>query len=211
MAEKKGALKYILLRNAFYRDGYKRILFSVLLMLLVDVALVYGIFYKYTHPPEPQYFAATAAGRIIQIHPLSDPVLTDQEVLQWVSVAVQKMYEIDFLHWRDQLQQISNYFTPYGWRTFSAALKKSDNLNTVTKLKMVAQAQITAAPEIVEKAIVGGSFAWKIQVPVLVSYENSSRSPITQAMDITLLVLRVPVQQNPDRIAINNFIPSESG
>ncbi|WP_306686891.1 DotI/IcmL/TraM family protein [Candidatus Coxiella mudrowiae] len=28
-----------------------------------------------THPPQPTYFATTADGRIIMLHPLNDPVL----------------------------------------------------------------------------------------------------------------------------------------
>jgi intracellular multiplication protein IcmL len=211
MAEKTTALKNVLLRNAFYRDGYKRVLFAVLLILFFDIALAFAIFYKYIHPPEPQYFATTPAGKIIHYHPLTDPVLSDQEILQWVSVAVRRMYELDFLHWRDQLQRIQNYFTPKGWQDWSAALKSSDNLNTISKLKMVSSGDITGAPTITQKAIIGGHYAWKVQVPVKVSYESSSRAPITQTYNITLIVLRQPVQSTPARIAINNFIPSVVG
>lgn len=212
MSEKmaKTAVELVLLRNFFYRDGYARVLLAVFLALAVNALLVMGIFYKYTHPPEPQYFPTTADGRLILIHPLSDPVLTDQEVLQWVSVAVRRMFEIDFVHWQDQLQQISNYFTPGGWNYFIAALKSSDNLNTVRDLKMVASAQITGAPQITEKAVVSGRYAWKIQVPLLVTYQSAARNSITQTMNVTLVVLRVPVQTDPDRIAINNFIPTLS-
>lgn len=212
MADKsKGAVKYVLLRNLFYRDGYKRMLLAVLLMLLIDLILGAAVAYRYMNPAKPQYFPATAQGRVILYHPLSDPVLTDQEVLQWVSVAVRRMYEIDFIHWRDQLQQISNYFTPSGWNYFSSALKKSDNLNTVTSLKMVASAKITGAPKITQKAIVGGRYAWKVQVPLMVSYQSAAHSPITQELAVTMVILRVPVTEDPDRIAINNFIPEVSG
>ncbi|MDF1654752.1 MAG: type IVB secretion system apparatus protein IcmL/DotI [Coxiellaceae bacterium] len=207
----KGALKLVLMRNVFYRDGYKRLLFALLLLIAVDLMLAFGIFYSYTHPPEPQYFATTPDGRIITIHPLSDPVLSDQQVLQWVSQAVMRIYERDFVHWKDQLQQVSGDFTNQGWRDFIAALHASDNLNTVIKLKMVSSAKITGAPVITEKEVISGTYAWKIVVPVLVSYVNSSTKHISQPLEITLIVLRVPVQYHPDRIAINNFIPQTSG
>lgn len=206
-----GALKLVLFRNAFYRDGYKRLLFCLFLLLAVDGLLGFSIIYRYTHPAQPQYFATTPDGRLITIHPLSDPVLTDQEVLQWVSVAVRRMYEIDFVHWKDQLQQIQDYFTPQGWEYYIAALKSSDNLNTITKLKMVSSSQITGAPLIVEKTVISGRYAWKVQVPLLVMYQNTSTQPIRQTLDVTLILLRVPVQDNPNRIAINNFIPQLSG
>ncbi len=211
MAEKKGALKLVLFRNAFYRDGYKRVLFALLLLLAIDVILGFSIFYRYTHPPEPQYFATTADGRMILIHPLSDPVLSDQEVLQWVAEAVRKVHAIDFVHWREQLQTASHYFTDQGWRYYLSAFKSSDNLNTITKLKMVSSAKITGAPVITEKEVLSGTYAWKIQVPIEVQYVNSGSRAINQPLDVTLVVLRVPVQDDPDRIAINNYIPQTAG
>ncbi|MDF1796609.1 MAG: type IVB secretion system apparatus protein IcmL/DotI [Coxiellaceae bacterium] len=207
----KGALKLILFRNAFYRDGYKRLLFAILLLIAIDIMLAFGIFYSYTHPPEPQYFATTPDGRIITIHPLSDPVFSDQQVLQWVATAVRSIYRKDFVHWKEQLQQIQGDFTVQGWQNYIAALRQSDNLNTITKLKMVSSAKITGAPVITEKEVLSGTYAWKIIVPVDVKYQNSSAKMIDQVLQITMVVLRVPVQDNPDRIAINNFIPQTSG
>ncbi|MDF1761008.1 MAG: type IVB secretion system apparatus protein IcmL/DotI [Coxiellaceae bacterium] len=207
----KGALKLVLFRNAFYRDGYKRLLFALLLLIAIDALLAFGIFYSYTHPPMPRYFATTPDGRLITIHPLSDPVLSDQQVLQWVATAVRRIYQRDFVHWKAQLQQVQGDFTVQGWRNYIAALRQSDNLRTVTNLKMVSSANITGAPVITEKEVISGTYAWKIVVPVDVKYQNSGTKTIDQALEITMVVLRVPVQDDPDRIAINNFIPQTSG
>ena len=208
---KSGALKLVLFRNAFYRDGYKRVLFCILLLLTIDALLGFSVVYRYTHPPQPQYFAATPDGRLITIHPLSDPVLTDQEVLQWVSVAVRRMYQLDYVHWKQQLQQIQEYFTVAGWQYYIAALRNSDNLNTIEKLQMVTSSAVTGAPTITGKTIISGRYAWKIEVPLLVMYRGQKNNNIRQTLKVTLIVLRVPVQDNPNRIAINNFIPQLGG
>lgn len=207
----KTALDTILLRNAFYRDGYKRVVFCLLLVIVVDALLLFGCIYRVAHPAQPQYFATTPDGRLIMMHPLSDPVLTDEEVLQWVSVAVRKVYAIDYIHWRDQLQSGSQYFTTSGWNYFLSALKSSNNLDTVTKLKMVASAEITGSPEVVQKTVVDNHYAWKITVPILLSYNSPARSRITQSVLLTLIVLRMPVQNYPSRVAINNLFSSTSG
>ena len=207
---KEDALNLVILRNIFYKDGYKRVLFAVLLLLVMDVMLGYYIVYKYFSPPKPQYFAATASGRILKSYSLVDPVLSDQQVLQWTSVAVRRIYQIDFVHWHNQLQIASNYFTSAGWRYFSDALTKSNNLNTIKSLKMVSSISITGSPKIIEKDIISGRYAWKVEVPVQVLYQNNSSPSIRQQFGITLIVVRVPVVNNPDRIAINNFIPTVS-
>ena len=204
--EQQQGLELVLLRNAFYRDHYHRALLAFLLLLLINVLLISGIVYKITHPQPPQYFATTAEGRMINIHPLSDPVVTDSYVLQWTANAVRSAFSQDYLHWREQLQQVSDNFTPSGWRYFLNSMQKSNNLKTLISLKMVSNAEITGAPSIQEKEVVGDHYAWKIDIPIVVTYNNAQRT-ITVPMDVTLIVLRMPVQDYPQRIAINNFLP----
>lgn len=209
MSDKKknnGALELVILRNAFYRDNYHRALIGLLLLIAVNVLLAGAVIYTMVSPVKPQYFATTADGRMINWHPLSDPAVPDSFVTQWSSNAVRQAFSLDFVHWRQQLQEASNDFTNYGWKTFLSALQKSNNLTTLTSLKMVSNAAITGAPKILKEEVVDGRYAWKIQMPILVTYENAQRS-IPMPMDITLIVLRVPVQDNPNRIAINNFLP----
>lgn len=201
-----GGLALILHRNAFYRDAYRRVLCVLFLLLIVNAILALAIGYKVTHPPVPQYFSMTPDGRMISQNPLNDPAVSDDFVLQWASNALRKSFSLDYMHWRDQLQTASNYFTPEGWKYFLQSLKQSNNLTTLTNLKMVSDAQITGAPQIMEKAVLNGVYAWKIQIPILVNYSNVERN-IQMPMEITLIVLRVPVEQNPNRIAINNFLP----
>ena len=203
---KNGALETILLRNAFYRDNYTRAAIMVIVLVGVNLALVWGIFYKVTNPPPPQYFATTADGRIINTNPLKDPVVSDSFVLQWTANRVRQAFSQDYIHWRQQLQEASSAFTPQGWRYFLSSMKASNNLETLVNLKMVSNAEIIGAPRIVGTAILSGRFAWKIQMPVLVTYANSERT-IPTPMDVTLIVVRMSVKDYPARIAINNFLP----
>ena len=38
------------------------------------------------------------------------------------------------------------------------------------------------------------------------TYTNAGKT-IPMPLNVTLIVIRMPVQKNPDRIAINNFLP----
>ncbi len=204
MAQK--GLELVLLRNAFYRDGFARVLFAVLLLTLVNVLLGVAIVYKYTHPAKPQYFATNAVGRMIKWHPLTDPVVPNDFVIQWATNATRKAFALDYIHYKQQLQDAASSFTPEGWRYFVASLRKSNNLKTLINLKMVSNAAITGAPRITNQAVVDGRYAWVVKVPILVTYQNGQRS-IPMPMIVTEVVVRMPVQKDPERIAINNFLP----
>ena len=209
-ATKQDALKMVLLRNAFYRDNYRRAVMALLLVLLINIGLIIGLVFEWTHPPKPQYFSATADGRIIEIHPLSDPVVTNQFVLQWATNAARRTYSWDFIHWQQNLQDASNYFTASGWKTFLAQLKASNNLNTLQKYHMVTDVTITGAPKLLANALIDGHYVWKISLPMSIKYTNGKKA-IYQTAEVTLLVIREPVWRHPDRIAINNFIVNLQG
>lgn len=208
MTEKNnnGALELVILRNMFYRDNYRRALTILGLVVLINCVLAGAIFYKVINPPPPQYFATTDDGRMINWHPLNDPVVTDEFILQWSTTAVRKAFSMDYIHWRQQLEDASVYFTRQGWKYFLESFKKSNNLETLSNLKMVSDAVVVGAPKILEKAILGGVYAWKIQMPILVTFSNLNKS-IPMPLQVTLIVMRVPVEQSADRVAINNFLP----
>lgn len=211
MAEKtdklnQQGLTLVLLRNAFYRDNYHRAMLALIIIFFINVLLGVTIFYRYLNPPQPQYFATNAQYQIIKYHPLSDPMVSNNYVLQWVSKAVRSAFSLDFMHWRSQLQSASGNFTVNGWHWFLEAYKKSDNLTSLVKLKMVADATVTGAPVIQYQGVLDDRYIWKIEMPILVSYTNMNKS-IPQPLKVTVIVVRVPVQDNPNGIEINQFLP----
>lgn len=203
---KENVLALVLSRNAFYRDGYRWAVFALFIVFLINCGLVGVLFYQVSNPPPPHYFAITPDGRMINNYRLDDPVFPDDQILQWTANSVRQAFSLDFMHWRDQLQGASNKFSADGWKHFLDAFKKSNNLETLTKLKMVSDAQITGSPRMLQKAVLGGSYVWKVQLPILVTYTNANQM-IPVPMDVTVIVMRVPVEDNPERIAINNFLP----
>lgn len=206
MTMKDDALTLVLLRNAFYRDGYRLAITALFIVLIVNCGLVGVLFYQIKNPPQPQYFAVTPDGRMINNYSLDDPVFPDDHILQWTADAVRQTFSLDFMHWQDQLQAASSKFSVPGWKEFLKALKSSNNLETLIKQKMVANAEITGAPRLVQKAVLGGHYVWKVQLPLLVTLTNAGQV-IPLSMDVTVIVMRVPVEENPERIAINNFLP----
>jgi intracellular multiplication protein IcmL len=202
------ALELVRLRNNFYRDNYRRAVLALLLLILVNIGLGGIIAYLVTHRPAPQYFATTADGKIIPIYALSEPVVNTADLLQWATQAATAVFTYNFVNWRDELQRASENFTPEGWKNFQDALERSRNLELIISKKLVSSAVATGAPVVLEQGILGDRYAWKIQVPVLITYESANYRT-RQSVLVTMLVTRVSTLNNPKGIAISAFYSTE--
>ena len=69
---------------------------------------------------------------------------------------------------------------------------------------MVMDAQVTGAPQIIRKAIVSGHYAWNVKIPIMLNFLSSGKT-INQPIDLSVLVVREPVENYPQKIAINNI------
>ncbi len=202
------ALQLVKLRNNFYRDNYRRVVMVLLVMVVINIILCGVIFYQLNSRQEPRYFATTADGRVIALYPLSEPVVTKSSLLDWASQAVIATFNFDYVNYRKKLQEASSYYTPSGWRAFEAELQSTKNLDTVRAQKLIASAVVTGQPVIVDERVINGRYAWRIQMPILITYESSSQS-YQQPVTITLVVTRVSTLQTPKGIAIAQLIGAE--
>lgn len=203
-------LELVMLRNNFYRDNYRKVVAILLIMVTINAALIGVVFYQIYSVPPTQYFATTSDGRIIKLNPLSDPVVTSSALLQWATQAAVAAYSYNFVDYRDQFQAASEYFTPQGWKNFADALEGSRNLDTVLSKKLVVSAVATGAPVIVEQGLINNRYSWKVQMPILVTYQSSS-SNYQQPLVITMLITRVPELDVPKGIAIAQFYAAQQG
>lgn len=205
---KRGGLEQVVVRNQFYYDRgfFMRILFFVL--IAINIVLGLGVFYRISHPAKPQYFAATADGRVFNAHPLSDPFFDSDHVVQWSANAISQVFALDFAHWRQQLTNASANFTTQGWHYFIDSVKKNNNLATLKEFKMVSSAKVTGAPQVIRKGVVGGRYTWMIQVPVIITYSGSAKD-ITQTAMVVMKVQRMNVVKYPQRIAIDMLVVNQ--
>ncbi|OGT07088.1 MAG: type IV secretion protein DotI [Gammaproteobacteria bacterium GWE2_37_16] len=202
-------LEFVMLRNNFYRDNYRRVVSVLLLMVLINVALVGIIFYQIANAPTPKYFATGIDGRITPLNSLDMPVISQSELLQWAARAATAANTYDFVNYREALQGVQSYFTADGWRNFEAALRGSRSLELVLERKLVVSAVATGTPVILDQGVIGDRYAWKVQVPILVSYQSASDNT-QQAQIVTMIIARVPTLNTPKGIAITSFVAGGS-
>ena len=205
-------LATIVTRNSFYKDGVHRLMIGLIFSLLVNIVAIFAMAYIYTHPPAPVYFATSSNGRISPLYPLDQPNTSDAVVREWANLATVAAYSYNFVNYRTELQAASEFFTGDGWDTFLNALKESNNLEAVVSKKLVVSAVAKAAPSILQKGVLNGRYAWRIQIPLLVTYQSAIQFT-PQDILVTLTIVRVSTLNNPKGIGIDQFVsaPYNSG
>lgn len=204
------ALTTVGLRNAFYRDNYRRVVLILFLSMIVNLGLAGVLFWMLTHPPKPVYFATSINGRISPLYPLSQPNQSDSAVLQWANQAAIASFTYNFVNYRQELQAASEFFTPAGWKEFLDALQQSNNLDSVKAKKLIVSAVATQAPIVLRKGRLGGRYAWRVQMPLLVTYQSASE--FSQEKNIvTMLIKRISTLNSPRGIGIEQLVVRPAG
>ncbi|CAM2747875.1 protein IcmL (DotI) [Legionella steigerwaltii] len=199
------SLTVVALRNKFYKDSQRKVILALLIALLVNIVLAALLVYMITHPPAPKYFATSINGRITPLFPLNEPNQSDSAVLQWANQAAIAAFTYNFVNYRDELQASSGFFTPEGWDQFLSALQQSNNLDAVKAKKLIVSAVATRAPIILQKGVLNGNFSWRVQMPILVTYQSASE--FTQQNNVvTMLITRVSTLNSPRGIGISQFV-----
>ncbi|MFA5959477.1 MAG: type IVB secretion system apparatus protein IcmL/DotI [Tatlockia sp.] len=210
MAE--NALATVAIRNNFYRDSQRKTIIILLVSIVVNFIMASMLVYIITHPPAPKYFATSINGRITPLFPLDEPNQSDSAVLQWANQAAIAAFTYNFVNYRDELQASSGFFTAEGWTQFLTALQQSNNLDAVKAKKLIVSAVATRAPIILQKGLLNGRYSWRIQMPILVTYQSASEFS-QQNNVVTMLVTRVPTLNSPRGIGISQFVvgPASGG
>jgi intracellular multiplication protein IcmL len=206
------ALTVVTLRNKFYKDSQRKVMLALLVALIVNLVQASMLVYILTHPPAPKYFATSINGRITPLFPLNEPNQSDSAVLQWANQAAIAAFTYNFVNYRDELQASSGFFTAEGWDQFLNALQQSNNLDAVKAKKLIVSAVATRAPIILQKGVLNGSYSWRVQMPILVTYQSASE--FTQQNNVvTMLITRVSTLNSPRGIGISQFVvgPASGG
>lgn len=197
------ALQTVRLRNNFYRDNYRNVVIALLVLVGVIFVLSSALYYQLTHSEvEFRYFATTQDGRVIPIIPLSDPHVSTNSLLQFSAEAAMAAYSFDFINYRKQLQDASQYFSVQGWEGFMKGLEP--NLKAVKAKQLVVTAVPGGAPVIIRQGLIGERYAWKVQMPLSVTYSSSSEKIVNSLM-VTMLVKRVSTLETPRGIAVEQI------
>lgn len=200
------ALALVLARNRFYRAGYGALTLLVLLEIVAIIVLgvaIYGAFKL--REPVVRFVPLDAGGVPIVLTPLSQPDMSDDQLLNWATQAVTDTLTLGFHDYRQRLQASRAYFTQPGFNGLMTALQQANFLTDVAANRFVVQAVPTGPARIMDKGVAGGVYRWEVQLPVRVTYDTD-RTQTRQDQAITLLIVRTDRISTRDGVAIQQWL-----
>jgi intracellular multiplication protein IcmL len=142
--------------------------------------------------------------------PLSEPAISDQALLNWTSQAVTSALSLDFLHWRQKLMETRKNFDSKGFESFVRSLEAEGHLKKIQSERLVLSCVTAEAPVIISSAIVNGKMSWKLEMPVIISYQSSTGVNATQRLLAELLLERTETYRNPRGVVIKQLVLSKN-
>lgn len=192
-------------RDALARDRYiflLKVIYGLIAALFVSIIVNV---YLGTRPVEFRYFTTTPTGAIREIQALNRPVQSTNEVLSWTTQVITRAYSVSFANHEQQLADIRPNFTEPGWRGFEQALNRSGFVEKILSQQFVSSAVPQSAPVVVAEGLVDGAYAWRLQVPILVTYQSAS-SQTSQTVNVQVTVVRRPETENPKGLGIAQIV-----
>lgn len=199
-------LGHVVVRNEFYRDGYRSLLRLALLQGLLILTLIGAMYFViHVHQPENRYFATTEDGRLVPMVALNEPNMSAPALMSWVAQASTEVMTFGFNDYRRRLQESSRNFTRRGWESFTQALQKSRIIELVEANQQVVTAAPQGAPILESEGLSGGRYQWIIQLPLVLSYQSGARQR-SDSLLVTVVVVRVPRLESPNGVGIEQWI-----
>jgi intracellular multiplication protein IcmL len=172
----------------------------------VLAASAFGNVWTLLHPPQPEYFATTADGRLIPLIPISEPYVPQEVLLGWVSQAVAQAYTFDHVHQQEQLSRMRELFTVPGFNSHRKALEDSGLWTAVNERRLVTQVVATAPPIVTNQGVLARRYVWRLEAPIKISYQGASSTSAPQENLAEVLVVRVPTHEAPRGYAIHQLV-----
>lgn len=205
-ASDASGLGTVVVRNEFYRDGYRSLLKLSILMAVIIVALIIAIYgIVGSRKPENRYFATTEDGRLIPMVPLSQPNLSTPALMSWVAQSSTEVMTFGFNDYRRRLQNSSRNFTRRGWESFTRALENSRIIEGMEAGQQVITAVPSGAPILQSEGLVAGRYQWVVQIPLTLTYQAGTNSRI-QNMLATVVIVRVPRLESSNGVGIDRWL-----
>ncbi len=205
-SKKMSGFAKVVLRNEYYRDGYRLALRISVVQSFIIIGLIAAMFFVIqVHQPENRYFATTEDGRLIPMVSLTQPNLSTPALMSWVAQAATEVMTFGFSDYRRRLQESSRNFTRKGWESFTGALAAARVIESVEKNGQVITAAPRGAPVLVSEGVVKGQYQWIVEIPMILSYRSGSKTR-SDAWKVKIVVVRVPRLESPNGVGIAQWV-----
>jgi intracellular multiplication protein IcmL len=176
------------------------VLSSALLISLV----CNGVFGWFAIHREREYFAADN-GRIFPLVPMSQPYRRAADVIQYAKDTINRSFTIDFLNWRQQLEDTRGRYTTKGFQSFIQSLQSSGVLATVREKRMNMSVAATTGV-LTREGVEHGTYVWYVEMPIDVKLAGQSSEQSPQKLLATVRIERIPTLDSIEGIGVAQLV-----
>lgn len=202
------ALELIFSRNAFYKRLHYLALVMFVFSVIILITFSIMIYYLVKNPTRPLYFVTDKVSRLIPIIPVQVPMKLE-DVMAWAIEGVESAYSYDYINYRAQIQQSERYFTNYAWRTYLST-QQTGNIFSVRERRMIVSAKVVGEPKLLAQGILAGAYAWKLEMPLYVTYQlppyDDKANFFSNALKVIVTVQRQPPFKGYQGLGFVQFI-----
>lgn len=205
-ADANTGLGNVVIRNQFYRDGYRNLVRLCVVLCIANMFLIGAIYFViHSYQPQDRYFATTEDGRLVPMVPLDQPNLSNPALMSWVAQAATETMTFGFNDYRRRLQESSRNFTRSGWENFTKAIQEAKLIETVEANQQVVSAAPRGAPILISEGLVNGRYQWTVQLPLTLSFQSGSKTQIENYL-LRIVIVRRPRLESSSGIGIESWI-----
>ncbi|OVZ88278.1 conjugal transfer protein TraM [Yersinia kristensenii] len=175
--------------------------------LLLAIIVILGLSWKVAHPPT-KYFA-TVHGRLVEIIPTDQPAYSQDEVTEFGAATIRKAFTLDFVHYKQQMNAVSDRFSREGYISYYNALTASNVLSSITDRKMNLSPSVEPGVVRTKGVLDNGVYAWEIQYPVSLKLEGQTNSLPAQKFIFSVFIQRADVTDKPEGLELTQLVTLE--
>lgn len=192
-------------RRWFY-EQYKRAFWVSITVSFALIISICGNVIQIVSTPPPKYFALTHDLRVIELTPADQAIMSEEDLLNWVTKVICETFTFDFLNYKSVLMAVRPNYKKGAFESIYSSLKKSGNLEMIIQKRLVTKAILNGPPVIIKEGIHEGYRIWKMEIPVMISYESSQGIEASQNLIGKVIVRREDERQVPRGVLIHQVI-----
>lgn len=206
--DQQNYLKGVLQNISWYKKQYQRMTTMFGLACLVAMFSMACNVIQFMMKPSPKYFAQTPDLRITELRPLDEPYITQEGLVNWAAETVSRTFSLDFLRFKDTLMGVRENYTTAAFNELVGNLKSNGTLEMIKEKRLSASVALEKAPVISNSGIVAGVYTWKLEFPIIITYEGSQGAANAQHLVATVLVQRADTITNPKGVVVKQILMS---
>ncbi|MDH4602454.1 MULTISPECIES: DotI/IcmL family type IV secretion protein [Pseudomonas syringae group] len=160
---------------------------------------------QYIIKPEPRLLGETPDGRIRPLPLLSEPMYSQDQIRDWASKCVERIYKLSYVDWETTIQNDTFCLSDKARAGFAQSLKKIgvfEHLNAKLegRIKAIADTPVLKSSSVTAT----GYNVWIVDVPYRIIVEGRQRGTLEVVM--TMKIRRIGLNWRPDGIWVDDYI-----